>query len=155
MTKLRNITKHFQFSKVVEQKDLPAYVKQYIKNEQVLTSYKTKKDYGVFTDNKIILFDNKSDSKKNYTIPYKSISSLSIVFSKDTSQLNLYMDSGYPVNLKFTNMSGTDKLRLRILYTCIDKIINNQEPIQEDMNNLINNTVKLKKQGNLVPRFFN
>lgn len=143
MTKLSNITKHFQFSNVVEQKDLPAYVKQYIKNEQVLTSYKTKKDYGVFTDNKIVLFDNKGDSKKNYTIPYKSISSLSVVFGKDTSQLNLYMDSGYPVNLKFTNMTGTDKLRLRILYTCMDKIINNQEPIKEDMKNLINNTVRL------------
>ena len=143
MVKFSNITKSFQFSKVVEQKDLPAYVKQYIKNEQVLTTYKTKKDYGVFTDNKIVLFDNDSSSKQIYTIPYKSISTQSIVFGKDSSQLNLYMYSGHPVNLKFINMSGTDKLRLRILYTCIDKIINNQETIKEDMKKLINNTVKL------------
>lgn len=143
MTKFSNIAKRFHFSKVVEQNNLPAYVKQYIKNEQVLTTYKTKKDYGVFTDNKIVFFDNKGVSKKIYTIPYKSISNLSVVFSKDSSKLSLYMNSGDLVDLNFINMSGTDKLRLRILYTCIDKIINNQEPIQEDMKNLINNTVKL------------
>ncbi len=43
MVKFSNVTKKFHFSKVVEQKDLPAYVKQYIKNEQVLITYKTKK----------------------------------------------------------------------------------------------------------------
>ena len=53
------------------------------------------------------------------------------------------MDSGYPISLKFVNMNSIDKLRLRVLYTCIDKIINNQEPIKEDMENLMNNKLKL------------
>ncbi len=89
------------------------------------------------------MFDKDSSSKQIYTIPYKSISTQSVVFGKDSSQLNLYMYSGHTINLKFVNMSGTDKLRLRVLYTCIDKIVNNQEMIKEDMKKLINNTVKL------------
>ena len=128
---------------MVDKKDLPAYVRQYIKKEQVLTTYKTSRDYGVFTDKKIVLFDNKGMSKQIFTIPYKSISNQSIIFNEDSAELDLLMDSGYPVILKFINMKGEDKLRLRILYICIDKIINNQEPIAEDIKNLINNNIKL------------
>ena len=142
-TKFKKITKNFNFSSVVDKKDLPAYVRQYIKKEQILTTYKTSRDYGVFTDKKIVLFDNKGTSKKIFTIPYKSISNQSIIFNEDSAELDLLMDSGYPVILKFINMKGEDKLRLRILYICIDKIINNQEPIAEDIKNLINNNIKL------------
>lgn len=143
MTKFKNIVKRFRFSKVIEKDDLPAYVRQYIKGEQVLTAYKTNQDHGVFTESKIVLFDNKKDSKQIYTIPYKSISNPSVTFNAKDAELNLYMDSGAPVSLKFINMSGNDKLRLRILYTCIDKIIGNQEPVKEDMKKLITNNIKL------------
>ncbi len=142
-TKFRKITKHFNFSRVLEKKELPAYARQYIKNEQILTSYKTERDHGIFTDKKIILFDNKGMNKHIYTVPYKSISILAVTFKEESATLNLYMDSGYPISLKFVNMNSIDKLRLRILYTCIDKIINNQQPIKEDMENLINNKLKL------------
>lgn len=142
-TKFRKITKHFNFSRVLEKKELPAYARQYIKNEQILTSYKTERDHGIFTDKKIILFDNKGMNKHIYTVPYKSISILAVIFKEESATLNLYMDSGYPISLKFVNMNSIDKLRLRILYTCIDKIINNQQPIKEDMENLINNKLKL------------
>ena len=135
-TKFKKITKNFNFSSVVDKKDLPAYVRQYIKKEQILTTYKTSRDYGVF-------IDNKGTSKQIFTIPYKSISNQSIIFNEDSAELDLLMDSGYPVILKFINMKGEDKLRLRILYICIDKIINNQEPIAEDIKNLINNNIKL------------
>lgn len=142
-TKFRKITKHFNFSRVLEKKELPAYARQYIKNEQILTSYKTERDHGIFTDKKIILFDNKDTNKHIYTVPYKSISILAVTFKEESATLNLYMDSGYPISLKFVNMNSIDKLRLRVLYTCIDKIINNQEPIKEDMENLMNNKLKL------------
>lgn len=142
-TKFRKITKRFNFSRVLDKKELPAYVRQYIKNEQILIGYKTERDHGIFTDKKIVLFDNKGNKKHIYTIPYKSISILSVTFDENSAKLNLYMDSGYPVSLKFINMDGTDKLKLRVLYTCIDKIINNEETIKEDMKSLINNTLKL------------
>lgn len=142
-TKFKRITKFFKFSKALNKDEIPGYVRQYIKNEPVLTAYKTKRDHGVFTDTKIVLFDNKADSKQIYTIPYKSISNLSVTFNKDNAELNLHLYSGYPVNLKFINMNGTDKLRLRVLYTCIDKIVTNQEVVKEDLKKLINNTLKL------------
>lgn len=142
-TKFRKITKYFKFSRVLNKKELPAYARQYIKNEQILTCYKTERDHGIFTDKKIVLFDNKGKKKHIYTIPYKSISILSVTFDENSADLNLYMDSGYSINLKFINMNSTDKLRLRVLYTCIDKIINNEKTIKEDINSLINNTLKI------------
>ncbi len=141
-TKFNKITKFFNFSGVVDKNDLPAYARQYIKKEQILTIYKTTRDYGVFTDKKIVLFDNKGKSKQIYTIPYKSISNPSVVFDEDSAELNLLLDSGFPVSLKFVNMSGIDKMRLRILYICIDKLVNGQEPVAEDMKNLITNNIK-------------
>lgn len=142
-TKFKQITKKFNFSGFIDKNALPAYVRQYIKNERILMACKTQRDHGVFTDKKIVLFDNKGTSKQIYTIPYKSISNPSVTFNDDSAELNLYMDSGYPVSLKFVNMNGSDKLRLRVLYTCIDKIINNQDPVEEDIENLIKNDIKL------------
>lgn len=120
-----------------------AYVKQYIREELILVAYKTSRDHGVFTDKKVILFDNFGKRKQIYTIPYKSISTLSIIFDDTESFLDLYLDSGYPINLKFINTSGEDKLRLRILYTCVNRLINNQEPLEIDLTRLLNNDIHL------------
>ncbi len=143
--KFNKITRFFNFSGVVDKSDLPAYVRQYIKKEQILTIYKTSRDYGVFTDKKIVLFDNKGKTKQIYTIPYKSISNPSICFNEDSAELNLLLDSGFPVSLKFVNMTGNDKLRLRVLYICMDKLVNDQEPVAEDMKNLITDNLRLDK----------
>lgn len=141
--KYKAITKEFDFSGIIDKKNLPAYVKQYIREELILVAYKTSRDHGVFTDKKIILFDNYGKRKQIYTIPYKSISTLSIIFDEKEAFLDLYLDSGYPVNLRFVNTTGEDKLRLRILYTCINRLINNQEPLEMDINRLLTNDIHL------------
>ena len=141
--KYRAVTKPFNFSGIIDIKELPAYIKQYIREETILVAYKTSRDHGIFTDKKIILFDNYGKRKQIYTIPYKSISTLSIVFDETSAVLDLYLDSGYPVRLKYVNTTGEDKLRLRILYTCINRLINEQEPLQMDMDRLLNNDVRL------------
>lgn len=69
--------------------------------------------------------------------------SLSIVFQEESAQMDLLLDSGYQISLNFIKMSGVDKRRLRILYVCVDKLINGQEPISEDMKHLINNDIKV------------
>ncbi len=140
---LKTTNKRFRFCKTVDKEDLPAYVRQYIKKEQILTIYKTERDYGVFTDKKIVLFDNEGKTKQIYTFPYQSISVASITFDETTAELNLILDSGFPVSLNFVDMTGIDKRRLRILYICIDKLLNDQEPILEDMKDLITNNIKL------------
>lgn len=140
---IKMFSKKFKFSSVVNKKDLLAYARQYVKKEQVLTIYKTARDYGIFTDKKIILFDNKKETKQISVIPYKSIDYTTIVFNKTSAKLNLFLDNGSPIYLDFINMSGDDKLRLRILYNCMDKLLNEQKPVEVDMKNLINDNIKL------------
>lgn len=61
---------------------------------------------------------------------------LSIYYGEDKAELTLFIDSGCEVNLTFVNMTPKDKLHLRVLYTCIDKIITGQDMIKEDVNRL-------------------
>lgn len=137
-TKYKSVTKGFNFSTVLDKKSLPAYVKQYVhQDEYILTAYKTSTDHGIFTDRKIVLFDNDGRRKQIYTIPYESISTLSIIYDEATAELNLFLDSGYPVDLKFVNMEAEDKLRLRLLYTCMSRLIHNQELLEMDKKRLI------------------
>ena len=78
----------------------------------------------------------------NVNLP--SVSMLSVVFDSTSAELHLLLDSGYPVRLKFVNMSGEDKLRLRILYTCINRIINNQMPSELDLKRLLLDEISFK-----------
>jgi len=142
-SKFKKYRKHFKYSSVVDKKDLQAYARQYLKKENILTIYKTNRDYGIFTDKKIVLFDSEKQEKQIFIVPYKSISTIAICFREDSAELNLALESGLLVSLNFVEMSGEDKLRLRLLYVCIDKLINNQEPIAEDMKNLMSNNIKL------------
>ena len=144
--KYKAVTKPFNFSEVTFKEELPAYAKQYIKEEVILSAYKTSRDYGIFTDKKIVVFDNYEKRKQIYTIPYQFISTLSVIFDENHAELDLFLASGYPVNLKFIKMSGEDKLRLRLLYTCISRLINNQSPVKMDMDRLLNNDIHLSNK---------
>lgn len=150
--KYKEITKKFNFSNVINKSDLPGYIRHYVlDDEKILVAYKTSRDHGVFTDNKIILFDSVSKfkiKKQMYTIPYKSISTISIIFEEDSAMLNLLLDCGYPIKLKFINVKPDDKVRLRILYTCINRIISNQEPTKQDIKKLINDDIHFKLEEN-------
>lgn len=146
--KYKEITKYFNFSKVLPLSDLPSYVGDYVfEDEEILVGYKTSRDHGVFTTKKIVLFDNFSLfglHRQIYTVPYKSISSCSVIFESKKAELSLFLDSGYPVRLKFINMKGIDKLRLRILYSCISRAVNNQKMNHEDVRKLQTNDLHFK-----------
>src|SRR5574344_2408184 len=101
--KYKEITKYFYFYKELTEEDLPKYVKDYIdSDEKILGCYATKRDRGVFTDKKILLFDVTpfSRTKQIHTVPYKSISTIAILFNGSGGSLIIYLDSGYPLNLK-------------------------------------------------------
>lgn len=135
--KYKEVTKYFNFSKMVLKGELPSYVTDYVfEEETVLCGYKTLRDYGVFTTKKIVLFDNTSTlgmSKQIYTIPYNTISTLSVIFNKSGAELSLFLDSGYPVRIKFINMTNIDKKRVRLIYSIISKIINDQKISNEEV----------------------
>ena len=129
--KTKEITKYFYFYKQLDIKELPKYVTDYIdSDEKTLCAYATRRDKGVFTDKKILLFDVKGlslTSKQIHTIPYNSVSSLAVLFDLSRAELIFYVDSGYPLVLKFRNMKADDKSQLRNLYSEISKIIRNKK----------------------------
>lgn len=136
--KYKEVTKYFNFSEVVSIERLPNYVTDYVfEGEEILCGYKTSNDFGIFTTKKIVLFDKGSSMglyKQIFTIPYNSISTLSIIFKINGVELSIFLDSGYPLRLKFISMKNeTDELqninkkRLRLVYSIISKIINNQK----------------------------
>lgn len=146
--KYKEITKYFNFNRVLDKTKLPKYVNDYVfEDEHILAAYKTSSDHGIFTDKKMVLFDNYSMfgiRKQIYAIPYQSISTCSIIFYPRNAELSLFMDSGYPVRIKFANMNDVDKLRLRLLYSIIIKIINNQKPTNDEIDRLVRDDVKFK-----------
>lgn len=125
--KQKEVTKSFNFTKTLSPKELPKYVNDYVfKEERILIGYKTSRDYGIFTDNKIILFDNDPNSKQVYVIPYKSVSTVSVVFKKNSGEIMCMLESGSPLRLSFVNMEAEDKLKLRLLYSGVVKLVNGQ-----------------------------
>lgn len=118
--KFKELTKYFDLSTEVETKDLPEYAKEYVENsEKILLSYKNNKDYAVFTNKKMILFDRDALAiyyKKIHIIPYISISTSAISFKPGKVELLLSLDSGYQVHLNFINMNHDKKENIKIVY---------------------------------------
>ena len=113
--KYKEITKYFNFSKIVDNSLLPKYTMDYVfENEKVLAAYKTRRDYGVFTDKKIIL-------------------------------MSLFMNSGYPVRLKFVNMSSEAKYKLRVLYSYVSKYVIGQPVTNEEVKKMQENDFKFNE----------
>ncbi len=147
--KYKELTKYFDFSKYIETKDLPQYTLDYVyEEEEVLVAYKTFRDYGLFTTNKMILFDNAlsiTPFKQMYTIPYKSIDSCAIIFKPNKIELKFDLKSGYQLRLKFVDMEVRDKVRVRLLYSYIARFISDQKIQKEVINILVENKIVIKE----------
>ena len=130
-----DISRNVSFSKVLNKKDLPGYIKHYIlEDENVLVAYKTSRDNAIFTYNKVVIFDTikKINRKEIYTLSYNSIIAISITFDVIDAELDLYLECGHPVKLKFIDLEAEDKIRLRLLYTYLSRRISN-EKIPKDL----------------------
>lgn len=118
--KFKELTKYFDLSKEVDTKDLPDYAKEYVdESEKIVLSYKNNKDYAVFTNKKMVLFDRDALAvyyKKIHIIPYVSISTSAINFKPGKVELLLSLDSGYQVHLNFINMNHDKKENIKIVY---------------------------------------
>ena len=58
--------------------------------------------------------------------------------------MSLFLDSGYPLILKFVNTIAEDKVRLRLLFSAISRYVNNQKESKEEIERLINNDVSFR-----------
>lgn len=117
--KYKELTKYFNFNKEIDVDTLPTYVTDYLyEKETIYKAYKTKRDKGIFTDSRMVLFDVNpiTNSKKIHVIPYKSISSGAVLFNKFNGSILLSFDSGYQLKLNFVGLSNSDKTELRHLF---------------------------------------
>ncbi len=120
--KYKELTKYFNFNKEIDKDNLPTYVTDYLKKgESVIKAYKTSRDKGIFTNERMILFDVNpfSNSKKIHIIPYSSISSGAILFKKISAAILLSFDSGYQLKLNFVRLNAKEKTELRKLFSYI------------------------------------
>ena len=99
---------------------MPDYAKEYVfSNEQFLLGYKNSKDYVLFTDKKMLLFDRDPFTfcyKKVHVVPYKSISSNAINFLSGKVELLFSLDSGYQLHINFIGMNHDKKENLKMVY---------------------------------------
>lgn len=118
--KFKELSKYFDFKDEIEEKDLPEYAKEYVSSkENILLGYKNTKDYAVFTDKKMILFDRDTLAmyyKKIHIFPYTSISSSAINFKPGKVELLFSFDSGYQLHINFIEMNHDKKEKLKTIY---------------------------------------
>ncbi len=123
--KFKELSKYFDFKMEVEPEDLPDYAIEYVdSSEKILLGYKNLKDYAVFTNKKMILFDRDTMAvyyKKIHVIPYKSISTSAINYKPGKVELLFSMDSGYQLHINFINMNHDKKERIKAIFKEIMK----------------------------------
>lgn len=123
--KFKELSKYFDFKTEVTEENLPDYAKEYVdSSEKIILSYKNSKDYAVFTDKKMILFDRDALAvyyKKIHVIPYKSISTSAINFMPGKVELLLSLDSGYQMHINFIDMNHDKKENIKVIYKSMIK----------------------------------
>lgn len=120
--KYKELTKYFNFNKEIDKESMPNYVLDYVRNgEKIYKAYKTSRDKGVFTDERMILFDVNpiTNAKKIHIIPYSSISSGAVLFKMTTGSILLSFDSGYQLKLNFVSLNPKAKTELKNLFVYI------------------------------------
>ncbi len=124
--KFKELTKYFDFkTEVLDSSLLPEYVVEYIEeNEKSMLAYKNSKDYILFTNHKMLLFDRDPLAayyKKVHIVPYKSISTGAINFMPGKVELLFSLDSGYQLHINFVGMNHDKKENLKLIFKQIMK----------------------------------
>lgn len=123
--KFKPLTPKFNFYSILEHKDLPKYVHDYIgHDEKIMYAYKTRNDVALFTDKQIILFDKNGlfhNIKEISTIPYHSIVTSSVYFGIINTEIRLTLYNNFPLALKF--LGTVDKVIIKYTYMLMQKHI--------------------------------
>jgi len=124
--KFKELTKYFDLKTEVNIENLPEYTTEYVdSSERIVMAYKNSKDYAVFTDKRLILFDRDTLAvyyKKIHVIPYVSISSSAINYKPGKVELLFSLDSGYQIHLNFIDMHHDKKENIKKVYKMIMRV---------------------------------
>ncbi|MCI8544618.1 MAG: PH domain-containing protein [Bacilli bacterium] len=124
--KFKELSKYFDFKEeILNIAELPEYAKEYVEEEEkILLAYKNSKDYMVFTNKKMVLFDRDTMAiyyKKIHVIPYMSISTSAINFKPGKVEILLSLDSGYQMHLNFVDMNHDKKEHIKQVFKIMMK----------------------------------
>lgn len=124
--KFKELSKYFDFKEeILSIAELPEYAKEYVEEEEkILLAYKNSKDYMVFTNKKMVLFDRDTMAvyyKKIHVIPYMSISTSAINFKPGKVEILLSLDSGYQMHLNFVDMNHDKKEHIKQVFKIMMK----------------------------------
>lgn len=124
--KFKELSKYFDFKEeILSLEELPDYAKEYVEEEEkILLAYKNSKDYMVFTNKKMVLFDRDTMAvyyKKIHIIPYMSISTSAINFKPGKVEILLSLDSGYQMHINFLDMNHDKKDHIKQVFKIMMK----------------------------------
>ena len=124
--KFKELSKYFDFKKeILSLEELPEYTTEYIEEEEkIILAYKNSKDYIVFTNKKMVLFDRDTVAiyyKKIHIIPYSSVSTSAINFKPGKVEILLSLDSGYQMHINFIEMNHDKKENLKQVFKIMMK----------------------------------
>lgn len=119
--KFKELTKYFDFKEeILDIESLPEYVKEYVyEKEKIVLAYKNSKDYAVFTDKRMLLFDRDPLAvyyKKVHVVPYRSISTSAINYMPGKVELLFSLDSSYQLHINFVGMNHQKKENLKQVF---------------------------------------
>jgi len=119
--KFKELTKYFDFKEeILDIENLPEYVKEYVfEKEKIVLAYKNSKDYAVFTDKRMLLFDRDPLAvyyKKVHVVPYRSISTSAINYMPGKVELLFSLDSSYQLHINFVGMNHQKKENLKQVF---------------------------------------
>ncbi len=124
--KFKELTKYFDFKEeILDIHLLPEYAKEYVEeNESIILAYKNSKDFALFTNKKMLLFDRDvlgMHYKKVHVVPYKSISSGAINYLVGKVEMLFSLDSGYQMHINFVGMNHDKKENLKKVFKIMMK----------------------------------
>ena len=119
--KFKELTKYFDFKEeILDIENLPESVKEYVfEKEKIVLAYKNSKDYAVFTDKRMLLFDRDPLAvyyKKVHVVPYRSISTSAINYMPGKVELLFSLDSSYQLHINFVGMNHQKKENLKQVF---------------------------------------
>lgn len=127
-TRFKPLTNAFTFRNRMDFKeDLTDDIKDLFSNdEKPLVGVKNGIDYAIFTNRRILLIKRITLSlgKEKFSIPYTSISTISLTTYKSSSNLKITLNNSFPV--KFSFMKDYDNVTITEVYHIISNFMLNR-----------------------------
>jgi hypothetical protein len=112
--KFKPIATQFHFFEMVEKQDLDNEVLKYIdESEKIILAVKSRRDYGIFTDKRVVLIDKKGIRgfrQSIYAIKYDSISTYVLNIHNFDSTIEIITSGAHMIKVDFLKPIPLDNI---------------------------------------------